>query len=281
MSKIKEIIEGWKNFAFPTPRIEAMAMERAGVCSICEHAKKMKHTRFLKESLQFENIEMLKCDQCGCPLSAKTRSVTSQCPKNKWKPIMKITEAILIIENSCLDLCKANQTISNAIEVDFSIHFESSIDKLRDFSNNIGMLNGHPDNKLASYSEGKIYQKHVGKKDPTQAMVEAVGTISKVVNNLMSLTEKEIMLTGSNTHVSIDMSLVDEAIMDLNVMADSLERSFQNKEESEDTNEPVEDNDPEANEPEADEPGEVNEPQEEPKEEDATTNNEEGASEPE
>jgi hypothetical protein len=66
-NKIKEIFDGWKNDLFRTPEIEALAKERAEVCASCEH-----------------NIEN-KCNLCGCPLSKKTRSETTNCPDNRWK----------------------------------------------------------------------------------------------------------------------------------------------------------------------------------------------------
>ena len=66
MNKLKEIIDGWYNDANPTPEILAMAEPRAKICSECP-----------------ENIFNI-CKSCGCPLSKKTKSPTSKCPKNKW-----------------------------------------------------------------------------------------------------------------------------------------------------------------------------------------------------
>lgn len=65
--KAQEIYDGWKNDLFRTPEIEAMAKARAEICSTC-----------------FYNINNT-CSQCGCPLSKKTRSETSECPMKKWK----------------------------------------------------------------------------------------------------------------------------------------------------------------------------------------------------
>ena len=71
MSVAKEIIDGWENYIFRTPTIEAMAKDRAEVCSKCE---------FLSTALKY----YLYCKKCGCYIPGKTRSITSQCPLKKW-----------------------------------------------------------------------------------------------------------------------------------------------------------------------------------------------------
>lgn len=68
MSRLTEIYEGWKNYIFQTPEIEALAKERIEVCSGCIH-------------LNFLNI----CSRCSCPKAGKTRSPESRCPENLWK----------------------------------------------------------------------------------------------------------------------------------------------------------------------------------------------------
>ena len=65
-TKVFEIIEGWKNYAFPTPHTEKVAHARASICATCEKNKNK------------------KCSSCGCILSVKTRSMDSTCPINKW-----------------------------------------------------------------------------------------------------------------------------------------------------------------------------------------------------
>lgn len=66
MSKINEIIEGWKNVVFPNNYTENVAYNRASICGRCEHYDKG------------------KCKKCGCNLVAKTRSMKAECPINKW-----------------------------------------------------------------------------------------------------------------------------------------------------------------------------------------------------
>lgn len=65
--KFNEIKEGWKNYIFPNQEIEEMAEKRAIICSDCD-----------KNGFGV-------CQECGCPLVAKTRSPKSKCPLNKWE----------------------------------------------------------------------------------------------------------------------------------------------------------------------------------------------------
>ncbi len=66
MSKLTEIVQGWKNVIFPNKEAEQMAIKRAVICAECPF-----------------NINNT-CQQCGCPLIAKTRSPQSKCPEGKW-----------------------------------------------------------------------------------------------------------------------------------------------------------------------------------------------------
>lgn len=65
-SKLYEIVEGWKNYSFPTPHTEKVAYARASICATCPFN------------------QGLKCGKCGCVLAVKTRSMKSKCPVNKW-----------------------------------------------------------------------------------------------------------------------------------------------------------------------------------------------------
>ena len=66
MSKIAEIIDGWKHYIFRDDSIEALARERTEICRVCPE------------------LRGLKCGVCGCLISAKVRSRKSKCPINKW-----------------------------------------------------------------------------------------------------------------------------------------------------------------------------------------------------
>lgn len=67
MSRLSEIYEGWKNYAFPNPQIEATAKSRIILCVGCDKLKR-------------NNV----CALCGCYMPAKVRSPKSHCRVNKW-----------------------------------------------------------------------------------------------------------------------------------------------------------------------------------------------------
>lgn len=66
LTKAQEIIQGWGNVIFSDPAIEEEAKRRASICGACKY-----------------NVNN-KCQKCGCPLIAKTRSPNSKCPISKW-----------------------------------------------------------------------------------------------------------------------------------------------------------------------------------------------------
>jgi hypothetical protein len=85
MSKLQEIYDGWKNLIIPEeklkPHIEKVAKARLNICNTCEF-----------DSLKDESLKLRfdrHCTNCGCTLAAKTRSLTSSCPIDKWKAEVK------------------------------------------------------------------------------------------------------------------------------------------------------------------------------------------------
>jgi len=69
IEKLAEIQDGWKNWIWKNKEVVAVALKRAIVCSGCDSNK--------------GNV----CQECGCPLFAKTRSMreTNKCDLDKWK----------------------------------------------------------------------------------------------------------------------------------------------------------------------------------------------------
>jgi hypothetical protein len=67
MSKVKEIISGWKNYVFPSEEVERIAIHRMETCLDCPKLKDNK-----------------RCSLCGCFMPAKVRSIMSTCPLKKW-----------------------------------------------------------------------------------------------------------------------------------------------------------------------------------------------------
>jgi hypothetical protein len=78
---VKEILSGWKNFIDKSDVVETVAKERAAICAACPHAKQGMLLAFIKDTLK--EVQGAYCDECGCPLSAKIRSIDI-CPKHKW-----------------------------------------------------------------------------------------------------------------------------------------------------------------------------------------------------
>ena len=78
--KILNIIDGWKAFFFKENNY--IAKLRAEECKKCPEAGVGKFEIILKDEV--EEIQGLKCDACGCPLSAKLRSKKEKCPLKKW-----------------------------------------------------------------------------------------------------------------------------------------------------------------------------------------------------
>lgn len=74
MAKSKEIINGWTNLLNKKKHVEEIASKRKEICSNCEH-----NSKFYK-TLRFDE----HCMECGCTLSAKVRSLESECPIGKW-----------------------------------------------------------------------------------------------------------------------------------------------------------------------------------------------------
>ena len=81
---LSNIIAGWANLAFPSERIEKVAMQRAEICAKCPFAVMMNGTHTITVDGKSTNVRGMKCDKCGCPLSAKIRALEDRCPIGKW-----------------------------------------------------------------------------------------------------------------------------------------------------------------------------------------------------
>jgi len=79
-----EIYEGLKNKAFKQEHIEEIARERLITCNACPHIDKN------GSKCEVPGTKPC-CGLCGCSLSLKTRSLSSQCADDKnirWKAIL-------------------------------------------------------------------------------------------------------------------------------------------------------------------------------------------------
>tara|TARA_B110000211_G_scaffold203780_1_gene236796 strand:+ start:240 stop:458 length:219 start_codon:yes stop_codon:yes gene_type:complete len=72
VSKFKEIVTGYTNLVksklgLSSEKNEKIFKARRTICNACPH----------KSALD-------RCGKCGCPLAAKTRSLTTNCPVGNW-----------------------------------------------------------------------------------------------------------------------------------------------------------------------------------------------------
>lgn len=72
IKKLGLIINGWSNFIWPSPEVEALAKERAKACAGCDHI------------VWIAGIGA-GCEKCFCPLVSKLRATGERCPEGKWE----------------------------------------------------------------------------------------------------------------------------------------------------------------------------------------------------
>lgn len=86
MSKIKNVLNGWKFYLSKDEEIEKMAKERYEFCKYCRESKESIYKVFLKDELIDAKGKV--CNGCDgvikCPLSTKLRSKEETCPLNNW-----------------------------------------------------------------------------------------------------------------------------------------------------------------------------------------------------
>jgi len=77
------IVSGFTNLAFPNEEVEKIAKTRAEICAGCPFATKTGMYSVVRDN-RTVTIQGMKCDKCGCNLSAKVRSIHDTCPVGKW-----------------------------------------------------------------------------------------------------------------------------------------------------------------------------------------------------
>lgn len=82
------IIEGAWNSVFVKESIEKIALERTTICRGCsynsDHQKKYNNYKTFRPDFH--------CTVCLCDLHMKTRAMSQECPKGKWKAQMSQEE---------------------------------------------------------------------------------------------------------------------------------------------------------------------------------------------
>ena len=78
MSKLKDIVEGYRNAIIPPEKlkdvIKVVTEERKKICDNCSY-----HSKFHKSIRPDEH-----CTHCGCTLYAKQACLHCKCPIDKW-----------------------------------------------------------------------------------------------------------------------------------------------------------------------------------------------------
>ena len=73
----KGILEGVKNSIIRDELVEDIARMRYDICDECEHKGRKCAVKGTAPC----------CNECGCSLNFKTRSLSSECPLGKWEAI--------------------------------------------------------------------------------------------------------------------------------------------------------------------------------------------------
>ena len=82
--KLANIVNGWANLFIDDPVVEEIAMARANICAKCPFAELSGGVYSVIVDNKTTQIQGMKCNKCGCPLSAKVRSKNDYCPEGKW-----------------------------------------------------------------------------------------------------------------------------------------------------------------------------------------------------
>ena len=77
----KQIIEGIKNSVMRDAFVEQIAAERSEICNVCVRKDDEGKSCVMPGTQPC-------CNLCGCSLSFKLRSLSSDCPDLRWKAIV-------------------------------------------------------------------------------------------------------------------------------------------------------------------------------------------------
>jgi hypothetical protein len=83
-TKMQHIVDGWTNLIIEDPVAEEIALSRASICAGCPFAEMSTGLHTVVVDNKTKQIRGMKCGKCGCPLSAKVRSLNDHCPEGKW-----------------------------------------------------------------------------------------------------------------------------------------------------------------------------------------------------
>lgn len=84
-NQLSQIATGWANVLFKDKVVEHLAEARMNICNVCSAFNK--ETNKCDSSRSVKHAKGYSVNGCGCPLQAKTRSPSSNCPAGKWVPV--------------------------------------------------------------------------------------------------------------------------------------------------------------------------------------------------
>lgn len=222
--KFDEIYDGWNNLAIKHPNIEKIAAERATECSSCEEAVSGFITRLIPETKSFEKIQGQKCLLCGCPLSAKIRSVDSECPRNLWTKYMRSStlkrEAEFVKTEVCRALKETTLILISKNRQPAADHVNAivnnAISKIIDYEEYVYETIGAKI-KLQRPEEGKsLYEGPVSMLSTISAQHQKLqGTITSAINFFEKVMTIKKLVTDSNDFIEISNKKAEDVIKSL------------------------------------------------------------------
>src|SRR5688572_28217843 len=94
---VLHILEGIKNSIFVKDEVEKIAAVRYELCKACPKNSKNSGQDFFDPGKYYSKKRPDEhCSMCACNLHAKTRSLHTNCPIEKWKAVASKEEAAKI-----------------------------------------------------------------------------------------------------------------------------------------------------------------------------------------
>ncbi len=95
--KVAHILEGIKNSIFVREEVEKIAQTRLEICQVCPKSSGNKNKDFFDPGKYYSALRPDDhCSECACNIHAKTRSLHTSCPINKWPAVASKEEAAKI-----------------------------------------------------------------------------------------------------------------------------------------------------------------------------------------
>lgn len=94
---IGHILEGIKNSVFVREEVEKIAHTRYEICQSCSKNSANKSKEFFDPGKYYSSLRPDEhCSECACNIHAKTRSLHTSCPIDKWSAVATKEEAAKI-----------------------------------------------------------------------------------------------------------------------------------------------------------------------------------------